>query len=130
MLFERRMWPNHHLLWYRILVLSFNIYLIRDWILLFLLFVLYWIFHLFWKWFGLPRLLILDCLIIKLQSFIQFAFDGVTSISQPYHRFYMLTQIDMVRFFNLFWILFFNILFVASFFIFFIYFLWGYHVLI
>jgi hypothetical protein len=55
---------------------SFNIYLIEYWALVFL-FSFYWISHWFWKWYEVSYSSTLSCLIIKLHSFIQFAFDEV-----------------------------------------------------
>jgi hypothetical protein len=61
-------------LWF--LVSSFNIYLNEYWALVF--FIYFRLdFHWFWKWYELSYSSTLDCLIIKLHSFIQFPFDEV-----------------------------------------------------
>jgi hypothetical protein len=37
----------------------------------------------------------MDYLIIKFQSFIQFAFEGLTTVSQLEHKFCILTPVDL-----------------------------------
>jgi hypothetical protein len=49
--------------------------------------------------------------ITKIHSFIQFVFDGVTSISQLGYKSYMLTQVGSNRVFSIFFRLFFSLIF-------------------
>ena len=76
--------------------------------------------------------------ITKIHSFIQFVFDGVTSISQLGYKSYMLTQVGSYRVFSIFFRLFFSLIFffhilfdrnwALNFFLF--CFIWDYHILI
>jgi hypothetical protein len=76
--------------------------------------------------------------ITKIHSFIQFVFDGVTSISQLGYKSYMLTQVGSYRVFLIFFRLFFSLIFSFHILfarnwalIFFLFcFIWDYHILI
>jgi hypothetical protein len=83
--------------------LSFNIYLIRD-----------WIFHWFLKRLEFYCPSILSYSIINIHSLIQFAFDKITPVSQSGRKSCMLTRVDSGHVFWTFFVLYFFLRFNPS----------------